>query len=49
MKSGGRKKPKLKIRIPTPGPTRFHSTPKGERGYDRKRVKKDYAYLRRIR
>ena len=49
MKSGGQKKPKLKIRIPTPRPTRFHSTPKGERGYDRKRVKKDYAYLRRIR
>ncbi|MBP1719607.1 MAG: hypothetical protein H6Q43_3045 [Deltaproteobacteria bacterium] len=49
MKPGGRKKPKLKIRIPTPNPTRFHSTPKGEKGYDRKRAKKEYALLKRIR
>ena len=48
MKSADRKKRKLKIRVPTPKPTQFHSTPKGERGYDRKRVKKEYAYLKRI-
>jgi hypothetical protein len=30
MNPKGRKKPKLKIRIPTPKPTRFHSTPKGK-------------------
>ena len=49
MKSAGRKKPKLKIRIPTPKPTRFHSPPKGEKGYDRKRAKKEYSFLKRIR
>ena len=32
MNPKGRKRPKLKIRIPTPKPTRFHSTPKGEKG-----------------
>jgi len=31
-------KPKLKVRIPTPKPTRFHSTPKGKKGYNRKRA-----------
>jgi hypothetical protein len=49
MKSAGRNKPRLKIRIPTPKPTRFHSTPKGERGYDRKRAQKEYSFLKRIR
>ena len=45
---GARKKLKLKIRIPVPGPTRFHSTPKGKKGYDRKRARQEYASLRRI-
>jgi hypothetical protein len=49
MKSAGRKKPKLKIRVPIPKPTRFHSTPKGEKGYDRKRSEKEFAFLKRIR
>ncbi len=49
MKPRGRKKPKLKIRIPTPKPTRFHSTFKGKKGYDRKRDQKEYFFLRRIR
>jgi hypothetical protein len=49
MKQRLRKKPKLKVRIPTPKPTRFHSTPKGEKGYDRKRAKKEYTLLKRIR
>lgn len=49
MRSAGRKKIKLKIRIPTPKPTRFHSTPKGEKGYDRKRAKLEYTSLKRIR
>jgi hypothetical protein len=49
MKSAGRNKPGLKIRIPTPKPTRFHSTPKGEKGYDRKRAQKEYSFLKRIR
>jgi hypothetical protein len=46
MKPRGRKKPKLKIRIPTPKPTRFHSTPKGKKGYDRKRAKEEYGFLK---
>jgi hypothetical protein len=49
MKSAGRNKPRLKIRIPTPKPTRFHSTPKGEKGYDRKRAQKEYSFLKSIR
>jgi len=49
MSPKGRKRPKLKIRIPTPKPTRFHSTPKGEKGYNRKRVKREDIDLRRIR
>ncbi len=49
MKSAGRNKPRLKIRIPTPKPTRFHSTSKGEKGYDRKRAQKEYSFLKRIR
>ena len=49
MNPKGRKKPKLKIRIPIPKPTRFHSTPKGEKGYDRKRVKREDIDLKRIR
>lgn len=48
MKPKGRKRPKLKIRIPTPKPTRFHSTPKGEKGYDRKRIKREDRDLRKI-
>ena len=48
MKPRVGKKAKLKIRIPTPKPTRFHSTPKGEKGYDRKRVKREDMNLRRI-
>ncbi len=49
MAQKGRKKIKPKIRIPVPRPTRFHSTPKGKKGYDRKRAKEDYSYLRRPR
>ena len=29
-------------------PTRFHSTPKGEKGYDRKRSQRENALLRRM-
>jgi hypothetical protein len=36
-------KPKPKIRIPVPKPTRFHSTPKGKRGYNPKRLKRENA------
>jgi hypothetical protein len=41
-------KPKPKIRIPVPKPTRFHSTPKGEKGYNRKRLKRENAFLGRM-
>jgi hypothetical protein len=41
-------KSKLKVRIPIPKPTRFHSTLKGKKGYDRKRLKRENAFLRRI-
>jgi|GEM_PF-4259560 len=41
-------KPKLKVRIPTPKPSRFHSTPKGKKGYDRKRLKRENTYLKKI-
>lgn len=39
----------IKIRIPTPKPTKFHSSPKGAKGYDRKRAKEEFAFLKRIR
>lgn len=37
--------PKLKVRIPIPRPTRFHSTLKGKKGYNRKRLKREDVFL----
>jgi hypothetical protein len=42
-----RGKTKLKLRIPIGRPTRFHSTPKGRKGYDRRRARRELAQLRR--
>lgn len=44
------KKNKLspKIRIPTPRPTKFHSSRKGAKGYERAKAKEELIYLRKI-
>jgi hypothetical protein len=40
-------KPKLKLRIPVGRPTRFHSTRKGKKGYDRRRARRELRLLGR--
>ncbi len=45
MKKG---KLSLKIRIPTPKPTKFHSSRKGAKGYDRAKAKAELIFLKRI-
>jgi len=42
-----RVKAKLKLRIPVGRSTRFHSTPKGRKGYDRRGARRELALLRR--
>jgi hypothetical protein len=42
-----RAKPKLKLRIPVGRPTRFHSSRKGKKGYDRRRAQRELNLLRR--
>jgi hypothetical protein len=42
-----RLKPRLKLRIPVGRPTRFHSTRKGKKGYDRRQARQELVLLRR--